>query len=74
MRASISRSRAEVVVGRALAGAHGAGALDHLARLEEVAQLGQRERRQRGVADVGAEGDELLAGQARQRLAHRASG
>ena len=42
----------EVGVVRALAGVHGAGALDHLARLEEVAELGERERRQRRVADV----------------------
>ena len=61
----------EVVVARALARAHRAGALDHLARLEEVAQLGERERRQREVADVDAERDELLAGEPRERLAHR---
>ena len=70
MRASISRSRARSAVGRALAGANGARALDHLARLEEIAQLDHRERRERRVADVGAEGDELLARQAGERLAH----
>ena len=60
----------EIVVGRALAGADGAGALDHLARLEEVVQLGQRQRRQRRSTRRRHGGDELLSGQARQRLAH----
>ena len=69
-RVDLAQTR-QVCLGRALAGAHGAGALDHLARLEEVAQLRDRERRQRRVAHEGAEADQLLTGQARQRLAHR---